>query len=93
MNRRRLLGATAVVVAILIVATAAVITLTGETTTQNAETISELAAEADQQRQSAATATDVAGNLVTTLGFGAAFGLGLGLLGGTTYAYRNRGMK
>ena len=88
---RRLLGVVAVIV-LLIAAAGAVITLTGDTT-GSPETIDELAAAADQQREMTANAIGVAESIVMPLGFGAALGLGIGLLGGTVYAYQNRGMR
>ena len=88
---RRLLGVVAVIV-LLLAAAGAVITLTGDTT-GSPETIDELAAAADQQREMTANAIGVAESIVMPLGFGAALGLGIGLLGGTVYAYQNRGMR
>ena len=93
MSRRRLLAVTAVVFVIVLAGTGAVVLLEGGETTQDAETVDELAAEADQQRQTAVAAADLSGSLLATLGFGVALGLGVGLLGGTAYAYNNRGMR
>lgn len=93
MSRRRLLAAGIAVVAIVLVATGGAVTLVEGDTAQNDDEIGELAAEADQERAAMATAVEVAGGILEPLGFGVALGLGVGLLGGTTYAYKNRGMR